>query len=79
VVSVTFADPLRPAFCSELLWSEHRFVELGVGIVNHGDEAIIRRNRRRYGSSIVVEALSMDEGDNFFTVLEVTAHERKTE
>lgn len=79
VVSVTFAYPLGPAFCSELLWAERRFGVIGVGIVNYCDEAVVRTNRRRNGSSIAVEALSIDDRDLFFTVLEVTSHERQTQ
>jgi hypothetical protein len=48
-------------------------------MVNHDDEAVVRTVRRRYGPSIAIEALSIDEGDLFFTVLQVTAHERQTE
>ena len=79
VVSVAFADPFGPAFCRELFWAERRFAELGVRIVNHCDEAVVAANRRRYRPSIVVEALVIDEGDNFFTALEVTAHERQAQ
>jgi hypothetical protein len=79
VVSVTFADPLRPAFCRELFWSERRFGVIGVAMVNHGDEAVFPGNRRRYRPSMAVEALSIDETDLFFTVPEVTAHERQGE
>jgi hypothetical protein len=79
VVSVTLSYPLRPAFCSELLWAERRFGVIGVGIVNYCDEAVVPGTPRRCRPSMAVEALSFDDGDLFFTVLEVTAHERQDE